>query len=221
MAQGSMRTRAPLCLASICPTSPLHPPLPPPSCLQAGGLEGRTTSQTRTSAPRWGDGDWCCLPCFALLPLRPGPPSPPLQQACPLPCLLLGWSMALQLPQQPPPPPPPLLSRCAAVCPAGEEAAAPGQPRHRSVPEGPALPRGLVSGLGAVPHCTAPMCRLCGSPACPRPTNHRPRLAPLPPSPPRSETLARLGYPDVAWVNGGLDSARPGEIDTPQGIDIR
>lgn len=35
------------------------------------------------------------------------------------------------------------------------------------------------------------------------------------------ETLARLGYNKVAWVNGGLDTARKNDIDTDNGVDVR
>uniref|UniRef100_A0A7S3RAI1 Rhodanese domain-containing protein n=1 Tax=Dunaliella tertiolecta TaxID=3047 RepID=A0A7S3RAI1_DUNTE len=35
------------------------------------------------------------------------------------------------------------------------------------------------------------------------------------------ETLARLGYNHVAWVNGGLDTACKADIDTENGVDIR
>ena len=36
-----------------------------------------------------------------------------------------------------------------------------------------------------------------------------------------SEQLARAGYGAVAWVNGGLDTARPGDLATVGGKDIR
>jgi hypothetical protein len=35
------------------------------------------------------------------------------------------------------------------------------------------------------------------------------------------EQLARAGYPAIAWINGGLDTARPGELATKDGKDIR
>jgi hypothetical protein len=36
-----------------------------------------------------------------------------------------------------------------------------------------------------------------------------------------SETIARLGFSHVAWVNGGLDTAQKGDIDTVNGVDVR
>lgn len=35
------------------------------------------------------------------------------------------------------------------------------------------------------------------------------------------ETLAKVGYKTIAWVNGGLDTARPGQIPTKDNVDIR
>jgi len=35
------------------------------------------------------------------------------------------------------------------------------------------------------------------------------------------EQLARAGYKTLAWVNGGLDTARPGQVATKNGVDIR
>jgi len=35
------------------------------------------------------------------------------------------------------------------------------------------------------------------------------------------EQLARAGYPSLAWVNGGLDTAQPGDLPTKDGKDIR
>jgi rhodanese-related sulfurtransferase len=35
------------------------------------------------------------------------------------------------------------------------------------------------------------------------------------------ETLAKLGYQNLAWVNGGLETAKKGDIDTANGRDIR
>jgi len=35
------------------------------------------------------------------------------------------------------------------------------------------------------------------------------------------EALIRAGYPHVAWVSGGLDSAFPGDLPTPGGKDVR
>jgi rhodanese-related sulfurtransferase len=36
-----------------------------------------------------------------------------------------------------------------------------------------------------------------------------------------SEQLARAGYTTIAWVNGGLDTARPGEVPTVGDVDVR
>lgn len=36
-----------------------------------------------------------------------------------------------------------------------------------------------------------------------------------------SEQLSRAGYGTIAWVNGGLDTARPGDLATKDGKDIR
>lgn len=36
-----------------------------------------------------------------------------------------------------------------------------------------------------------------------------------------AEQLARAGYPSLAWINGGLDTARAGDLDTVDGVDIR
>ncbi len=35
------------------------------------------------------------------------------------------------------------------------------------------------------------------------------------------EQLARAGYTSLAWINGGLDTARPGDLPTKDGKDIR
>lgn len=35
------------------------------------------------------------------------------------------------------------------------------------------------------------------------------------------EQLARAGYPSLAWINGGLDTACPGDLGTKDGKDIR
>ncbi|KAI8102060.1 hypothetical protein M9434_007119 [Picochlorum sp. BPE23] len=35
------------------------------------------------------------------------------------------------------------------------------------------------------------------------------------------EQLARVGYQNIAWINGGLDTARPGNIPTKNGVDVR
>jgi rhodanese-related sulfurtransferase len=35
------------------------------------------------------------------------------------------------------------------------------------------------------------------------------------------EALIRAGFPHVAWVSGGLDSALPGDLPTPGGKDVR
>lgn len=35
------------------------------------------------------------------------------------------------------------------------------------------------------------------------------------------EALSRAGYPTIAWVNGGLDTARPGDVATKDDVDIR
>lgn len=35
------------------------------------------------------------------------------------------------------------------------------------------------------------------------------------------ESLIRAGYPNVAWISGGLDSAQPGEVPTVGGKDVR
>jgi rhodanese-related sulfurtransferase len=35
------------------------------------------------------------------------------------------------------------------------------------------------------------------------------------------EQLARAGYQQLAWINGGLDTARKGNIETTDGKDIR
>lgn len=35
------------------------------------------------------------------------------------------------------------------------------------------------------------------------------------------EQLSRAGYKSLSWINGGLDTARPGELDTKGGVDIR
>lgn len=36
-----------------------------------------------------------------------------------------------------------------------------------------------------------------------------------------AEQLSRAGYTSLAWVNGGLDNSRPGEVPTRDGKDIR
>jgi rhodanese-related sulfurtransferase len=36
-----------------------------------------------------------------------------------------------------------------------------------------------------------------------------------------AEQLSRAGYAKVAWINGGLDTARPGDLRTSNGKDIR
>jgi hypothetical protein len=36
-----------------------------------------------------------------------------------------------------------------------------------------------------------------------------------------AEQLSRAGYGRVAWVNGGFDTARPGDLATSNGRDIR
>lgn len=36
-----------------------------------------------------------------------------------------------------------------------------------------------------------------------------------------AEQLSRAGYGKVAWINGGFDTARPGEFKTTNGRDIR
>lgn len=36
-----------------------------------------------------------------------------------------------------------------------------------------------------------------------------------------AEQLSRAGYSKVAWVNGGFDTARPGDLATTNGRDIR
>ena len=35
------------------------------------------------------------------------------------------------------------------------------------------------------------------------------------------EGLAKLGYQTIAWVNGGLDTAMPGQVPTKTGTDVR
>jgi rhodanese-related sulfurtransferase len=35
------------------------------------------------------------------------------------------------------------------------------------------------------------------------------------------EALSRAGYSTLAWLNGGLDTARPGEMATKDGVDVR
>jgi rhodanese-related sulfurtransferase len=35
------------------------------------------------------------------------------------------------------------------------------------------------------------------------------------------EQLSRAGYPALAWINGGLDTAQPGDLPTKDGKDIR
>ena len=35
------------------------------------------------------------------------------------------------------------------------------------------------------------------------------------------EQLARAGYPAISWINGGLDTARPGDLATKDGKDVR
>lgn len=35
------------------------------------------------------------------------------------------------------------------------------------------------------------------------------------------EQLARIGYPTIAWMNGGLDTARPGQVATVGDVDVR
>jgi hypothetical protein len=36
-----------------------------------------------------------------------------------------------------------------------------------------------------------------------------------------AEQLSKAGYKDLAWVNGGLDNSRPGDIPTRDGQDVR
>jgi hypothetical protein len=36
-----------------------------------------------------------------------------------------------------------------------------------------------------------------------------------------AEQLSRAGYARVAWINGGFDTARPGDLKTSNGRDIR
>jgi rhodanese-related sulfurtransferase len=36
-----------------------------------------------------------------------------------------------------------------------------------------------------------------------------------------AEQLSRAGYSKVAWINGGFDTARPGDLATTNGRDIR
>lgn len=36
------------------------------------------------------------------------------------------------------------------------------------------------------------------------------------------EQLSRAGYSSgLAWINGGLDTARKGDLDTKDGVDVR
>eukprot|EP00890_Picochlorum_soloecismus_P005103 jgi/Picsp_1/5594/NSC_02953-R1_rhodanese homology domain-containing protein len=35
------------------------------------------------------------------------------------------------------------------------------------------------------------------------------------------EQLVRIGYKTIAWVNGGLDTARPGQVETVDNVDVR
>ncbi len=35
------------------------------------------------------------------------------------------------------------------------------------------------------------------------------------------EQLARAGYQQLAWINGGFDTARKGDIATTNGVDVR
>lgn len=36
-----------------------------------------------------------------------------------------------------------------------------------------------------------------------------------------AEQLSRAGYTDLAWINGGLDNSRPGDVPTRDGKDVR
>lgn len=36
-----------------------------------------------------------------------------------------------------------------------------------------------------------------------------------------AEQLSRAGYRSLAWINGGLDTARPGDLPTANGRDVR
>lgn len=35
------------------------------------------------------------------------------------------------------------------------------------------------------------------------------------------EQLARVGYGQLAWINGGFDTAKPGDLPTTNGKDLR
>lgn len=35
------------------------------------------------------------------------------------------------------------------------------------------------------------------------------------------EQLARAGYGQLAWINGGMDASKKGDIDTDNGVDVR
>ena len=91
---------------------------------------------------------------------------------------------------------------------------------HRGLPEGPALPGRLraaeprgVSAAGAAVPLAAPLHAIRSAPL--RPTQ-RPLLRDV------SMLHCRTcSYGPLAWINGGFDTAAPGDLATKDGVDIR